>query len=181
MQTTVLYFNAPRHPESLDYFCTSMMIITLVTMAMVDFVANYQVLVWMVVLNNFFCATQDVAIDSLAVSTLKEDEHGTGNGFMFGGQFLGISLGGGGAIYVSSFWGFNAAMIYVSSLLALTLLFVIFFIEDPSVDLPDDEPETARLAHFLATLKTFMGDLYTAFMHSGNSGREHGLFDGTVS
>lgn len=148
-------------------FCTSVMIITLVTMAMVDFVKNYQLLIWVVVLNNVFCATQDVAIDSLAVSTLKEDERGTGNGVMFGGQFLGISLGG-GAIYVSSFWGFNAAMIYVSSLLVLTLLFAILFIRDPSISSPDDEPETARLAHFFATLKTFFGNLYTAFTRSGN-------------
>jgi hypothetical protein len=33
---------------------------------------------------------------------------------MFGGQFLGIAMGGGGAIYVSSLWGFNASMTYVS-------------------------------------------------------------------
>ena len=67
-------------------FCTTMMIITLAVMAIVDFVANYELLIWMVILNNIFCATQDVAIDSLAVSTLKKDERGTGNGFMFGGQ-----------------------------------------------------------------------------------------------
>lgn len=35
-------------------FCTSMMIVTLITMAMVDFVEHYRVLVWMVLLNNFF-------------------------------------------------------------------------------------------------------------------------------
>ena len=41
-------------------FCTSMMIITLAIMAMVDFVANYQFLIWMVVLNNIFCAKSHV-------------------------------------------------------------------------------------------------------------------------
>lgn len=46
--------------------CTAMMIVTLLIMAAVDFVANYKTLVWMVILNNIFCATQDVAIDSLA-------------------------------------------------------------------------------------------------------------------
>ena len=155
-------------------FCTSMMIITLVTMAMVDFVTNYRILLWMVVLNNFFCATQDVAIDSLAVSTLNEDERGTGNGFMFGGQFLGISLGGGGAIYVSSFWGFNASIIYVSSLLVMSLLFVIFFINDPSASSSDDATPTASFARFFATLKTFVADLYTGFANSG-SGPKLGL------
>jgi len=50
--------------------CTSMMTVTPATLGMVAFVANYQLLVWLVVLNNCFCATQDVAINSLAVSTL---------------------------------------------------------------------------------------------------------------
>ena len=66
--------------------CLSMMIVTLVVTAVVDFQANFQLLLVMIVLNNFFCATQDVAIDSLAVSRLRENERGRGNGFMFGGQ-----------------------------------------------------------------------------------------------
>jgi PAT family beta-lactamase induction signal transducer AmpG len=148
--------------------CTSMMIITLVSMAIVDFVTHYRLLVWMVVLNNLFCATQDVAIDSLAVSTLKEDERGTGNGFMFGGQFLGITLGGGGAIYVSSFWGFNAAIIYVSCMLFMSLLFVIFFIEDAAARTPDDDAQSRSIAHFVATLRSFIGNLYTGFVQSGD-------------
>ena len=78
--------------------CTAMMIVTLVVMASVDFVANYEVLLCMFILNNIFCATQDVAIDSLAVSTLRDDERATGNGFMFGGQYLGIALGGAGGL-----------------------------------------------------------------------------------
>ena len=48
-------------------FCTAMMIVTLVFTAMVDFHEDFNLLLWMIVLNNFFCATQDVAIDSLAV------------------------------------------------------------------------------------------------------------------
>lgn len=46
-----------------------MMIITLVLVAFVDFAADFKLLLWMILLNNFFCATQDVAIDSLAVTT----------------------------------------------------------------------------------------------------------------
>ena len=44
-------------------FCTTMMIATLISAAQIDFHANFQLLLAMVVLNNFFCATQDVAID----------------------------------------------------------------------------------------------------------------------
>ena len=91
-------------------FCTSMIVVTLSVTAMLDLVGDFQLLVALIVLNNVFCATQDVAIDSLAVSTLREDERGRGNGFMFGGQYTGIAMGGAGAIFVSGLFGFDAAL-----------------------------------------------------------------------
>jgi len=42
----------------------------------------------------------------LAVSTLQADERGRGNGVMFAGQYLGIALGGGGAMFVNGTFGF---------------------------------------------------------------------------
>ena len=54
--------------------CTVMMIITLLVTALVDFQEHFQRLLAMTVLNNLFCATRDVAIDSLAVSMLRVDE-----------------------------------------------------------------------------------------------------------
>lgn len=156
--------------------CTTMMIITLVAMALVDFVAHYEVLVWMVILTNVFCATQDVAIDSLAVSTLKDDERGTGNGFMFGGQYLGIALGGGGAIYVSSFAGFNASLVFVSGLLVLSLLFVVVFIRDPRGPAPGSVRRVGAFSHFVATLGAFVRNLYDGFLLSGRGPRLGLLF-----
>lgn len=147
--------------------CTTMMIITLLTMAAIDFVENYAILVWMVILNNIFCATQDVAIDSLAVSTLKDDERGTGNGFMFGGQYLGIAMGGGGAIFVSGQFGFNAALVFVSALLVLTLLFVMLFIRDPLCDEPEVQRHGSALTHFLGVMGEFVRNLHVGFVQSG--------------
>jgi PAT family beta-lactamase induction signal transducer AmpG len=156
--------------------CTAMMIVTLVVMASVDFVANYEVLLWMVILNNIFCATQDVAIDSLAVSTLRDDERATGNGFMFGGQYLGIALGGGGAIYVSSLVGFNASIIFVSGLLVLSLLFVVVFIRDPYTAPLAITRRVSAFSHFVATLGAFVRNLYDGFMLSGRGPRLGLLF-----
>jgi PAT family beta-lactamase induction signal transducer AmpG len=156
--------------------CTTMMIITLVIMASVDFQRHYQVLLWMVILNNIFCATQDVAIDSLAVSTLRDDERGTGNGFMFGGQYLGIAMGGGGAIYVSSFAGFNASLVYVSAVLVVSLLFVIFFIRDPYVAPAPVARKVSASSHFFAMLGAFIRNLYEGFMQSGRGPRLGLLF-----
>jgi PAT family beta-lactamase induction signal transducer AmpG len=148
-------------------FCTTMMIVTLLITAAVDFVEHFQWLLIAIVLNNFFCATQDVAIDALAVSTLKEDERGRGNGFMFGGQYLGIGLGGGGAIFVFGLWGFNAALMYVSAMLALELLFVIFFIEDPDAKREGADASGASFQAIASTLKSFVIEVYQSFAFSG--------------
>jgi PAT family beta-lactamase induction signal transducer AmpG len=154
--------------------CTIMMIVTLVFTAMVDFVEDFQFLLWMVVLNNFFCATQDVAIDSLAISTLKEDERASGNGFMFGGQYVGIALGGGGAIFVSGLWGLNASLIFVSTLLLVNLLFVLTFITDADAQTPEAQRDVGNFEYFIRTLGRFVRDVYAGFAKSG-SGPKFGL------
>jgi len=148
-------------------FCTTMMTVTLLVTAAVDFVEDFQMLLLMVVLNNFFCATQDVAIDSLAVSTLKEDERARGNGFMFGGQYFGIALGGGGAVFVFGFWGFDVALMYISSLLMLNLLFIVFFVKDPHATAAVVERSGSVLGKFGRELKSFMHELYVSFLKSG--------------
>ena len=56
--------------------------------------------------HNVFAATQDVAIDALAVSVLPEEERGTANGFMFGGAYLGQAIGGSGALFLAGAIGF---------------------------------------------------------------------------
>jgi len=154
--------------------CTIMMIVTLAITATVDFVEDFQLLLWMIVLNNLFCATQDVAIDSLAVSTLKKDERASGNGYMFGGQFFGIALGGGGAIFVSSLWGINISLYFVSALLFLNLLFILFFIVDDDAKVVDPPRKVGQFAHFIGTLGAFIREVYTGFLESG-SGPRFGL------
>ncbi len=148
-------------------FCTTMMTVTLLFTAAVDFVEDFQMLLLMVVLNNFFCATQDVAIDSLAVSTLEESERARGNGFMFGGQYFGIALGGGGAVFVFGFWGFDVALMYVSALLMLNLVFVAFFVTDPAATATVAAPKSDVLGSFARELGSFMHVLYESFLKSG--------------
>ena len=157
-------------------FCTAMMIVTLVFTALVDFHEDFNLLLWMIVLNNFFCATQDVAIDSLAVSTLRANERARGNGFMFGGQYFGIALGGGGAVYVFGLWGFNAALMYVSSLLIASLLFVVFFVWDPDVVPGAGRQAGDVMRRFAKKLGSFMKELYVSFAHSGRGPRLGLLF-----
>jgi PAT family beta-lactamase induction signal transducer AmpG len=152
-------------------FCTTMMIATLIAAAQINFHANFQLLIAMVVLNNFFCATQDVAIDSLAVSTLRKEERAAGNGYMFGGQYLGIALGGAGAIYVLGEWGFSAALIYVGGTLFLTWLFILFFVADPGVVRDAVHKSGNILREVRAKVWTFLKELYSSFFRSGKGPR----------
>jgi PAT family beta-lactamase induction signal transducer AmpG len=147
--------------------CNAMMIGTLLVVASIDFAENFTLLLWMIILNNLFCATQDVAIDSLAVSTLRKDERATGNGLMFGGQYFGIALGGGGSIFVSGLWGVNAALIYVSSLMFINLLYVLVFIKDDEADVPDKERVVSAFRHLVGTLGQFLRNVYSGFVESG--------------
>jgi PAT family beta-lactamase induction signal transducer AmpG len=149
--------------------CSTMMIVTLLMTATVDFVRNFNLLIAMIVLNNFFCATQDVAIDSLAVSTLKEEERGRGNGFMFGGQYSGIAMGGGGTVAVYGIFGFSAALFYVCLLQFICLMFVLFFVRETRIDVPAEHRSASFLTTFGRTLADFLKTVYVSFFRSGRS------------
>jgi PAT family beta-lactamase induction signal transducer AmpG len=146
--------------------CTGMMIATLLVAATVDFKEHFQLLLAMVVLNNVFCATQDVAIDSLAVSTLQPDERGRGNGFMFAGQYLGIALGGGGAMFVNGTFGFETALAGVAGLLLVNLLFVVLFVRDPCAD-PAATRQPGAFRRLVDTMVSFVKEVYSSFWQSG--------------
>lgn len=149
-------------------FCTIMMILTLMVTAMVDFKQNFNLLLAMIVVNNLFCATQDVAIDSLAVSTLKPNERGRGNGFMFAGQYFGIMLGGGVAVFVSGMLGFEVTLSYISGLLFINLLFVLFYVQDPEAN-----PTAKRQRHIIRKLT--IGALALAYAMPGTIQVDYGL------
>ncbi len=149
--------------------CTLGMTVTLAITASIDFVENFQLLLVMVFITNLFGATQDVAIDSLAVSALKPDERGRGSGYMFGGQALGKALGGGGAIFVSGLWGLEAALLYVVTLLLLNLAFIARYVADPFVEAASTSAKP--LAAMASKLKSFAATLFASFFRSGKGPR----------
>ena len=146
--------------------CTGMMLATLLVVGSIDTGQHFQWLLAMIIVHNVFCATQDVAIDSLAVSTLQEDERARGNGFMFGGQYLGIMLGGGAAVYVSGLVGFQGSLAYVATLLLVNLVFVLLFVHDPHVR-PTATREADFLGKLVAHLVGFVKEVYASFWKSG--------------
>ncbi len=141
--------------------CTGMMVLSLSLILVLDAVADFQLLLTLVVLNNFFAATQDVAIDSLAVSTLEPEERARGNGFMFGGQNLGITMGGAGAIALFGLIGFDSALLVMCLLLGLNLLFIVLFVVDPEAG---DVVDGGQVG---AAFRTFFSELKRGFLGSG--------------
>jgi PAT family beta-lactamase induction signal transducer AmpG len=56
---------------------------------------------------------------------------------------------------------------YVSGMLFLNLLFVIFFVEDPGVAIPAEEQQDGSLRKVIDTVGSFFKDLYASFLKSG--------------
>lgn len=147
--------------------CQVLMIVTLIALAQVDYTRHFDLLIALVLVHNFFSATQDVAIDSLAINTLREDERATANGFMFGGAYVGQGLGGGGAMFVAGQWGFDASFVYVSLLLMTIFAFVLVFVRDPSVATRAAVTAAGVWTSLLARLRSFLGELRSGFFGSG--------------
>ena len=115
-----------------------MMILTLLLALPVDYRTNVRLLFWnfnlftlLIMVHNAFCATQDVAIDALAVGVLKEDERGMANGFMFGGATLGQAVGGSGALFLAAIMPFKLTYLFVAGSIGLITLFVALPLKEP--------------------------------------------------
>lgn len=146
--------------------CLLMMILTLIVIAQIDYNKHFQLMLVLVIIHNVFGATQDVAIDALAVSTLREDERGTGNGFMFAGAYLGQALGGGGALFVSGLWGFEAALTYACLLMSAIMVFTWLFIRDPVVSTAVNSAGNA-LKEAMGSIKNVGTELFQGIFRSG--------------
>lgn len=113
------------------------MVLSLLAMQYFDLSMNIAALTWLVILHNCFAATQDVAIDALAVTTLSAEERGVANGLMFGGAYLGQTLGGAGVLFLVPHVGFDATYWFVAAAILTVTVFVA---------LPLQEPVLARVA-----------------------------------
>jgi len=103
-----------------------MMVLTLMTALPVHFDTQLKLFTILILIHNAFGATQDVAIDALAVNVLPEKERGLANGVMFSGAYLGQAIGGSGVLFLVPVLGFNATYFFVAAwILAVTLLIVL--------------------------------------------------------
>lgn len=76
-------------------------------------------------------AFQDVAVDGLAVDILPEDEIERVNGYMFGGQAIGIAGGAAVSGYLIAYHGLPAAALALAAIIAAILALVLIVRERP--------------------------------------------------
>lgn len=94
-------------------------------------VEDIAVLWWITFLLGAGAATQDVAVDGLAVDILPDREQGPASSFMFGGQTVGRAAAGAGAGTLLYFYGSQVAFLAFLPVIALLTLYVIFLRERP--------------------------------------------------
>lgn len=78
---------------------------------------------------NFFAATQDIAVDGLAVDILKENDLGFGNTAQVAGYKLGMIISGGVLVWLSSVLQWSFLFVIMGVIAAVPLLLVMFFRE----------------------------------------------------
>jgi MFS transporter, PAT family, beta-lactamase induction signal transducer AmpG len=76
-------------------------------------------------------AFQDVAVDGLAVDILPADEIERVNGYMFGGQAIGVAAGAAVSGYLIAYHGLSAAALALAAMIAAILVLVLVVRERP--------------------------------------------------
>jgi MFS family permease len=106
-------------------------------LATVDLADALWLLLLALFLFNLVSATQDIATDGLAVNLLSPRERGIGNGIQVGGYRLGMILGGGLLLWIFARHGWATMFLGMATMLALTVLPVLW-LRTPAVPRPGD-------------------------------------------
>lgn len=81
---------------------------------------------------NLIAATQDIAVDGLAVDILGEGELGYGNAAQVVGYKGGMIISGGLMVWLSSITGWGNLFIIMSAIAAFPMILILFFREESS-------------------------------------------------
>ncbi|MEO5988536.1 MAG: MFS transporter [Candidatus Eisenbacteria bacterium] len=142
-----------------------LMILTLLAAMPIDFAKNLALFSAIIFVHNCFAATQDVAIDALAVNVLPEAERGVANGFMFAGAYMGMAVGGSGVLFLTPVIGFHNSFLVVAGCIALIMLLVTVPIREP-VAPPRLAAAGSAIAAVAREIGAFLRDSMQAFLGS---------------
>jgi MFS transporter, PAT family, beta-lactamase induction signal transducer AmpG len=130
--------------------------LTLAPLVYIEPAENFLALAALLMIHTFAAATQDVAIDGLAIRAASAREYGTINGCMQAGMLLGRGLFGGGALLVASRFGWSWIFVCLIGFIWTALALLVGARE------PDPGPEprssfTASLQRALNSRHTWTG------------------------
>lgn len=100
-------------------------------------------LLGLIFLMNVFAATQDIAVDGLAVDMLRPDELGPGNAVQVVGYKLGQLTGGGLLVWASESIGWSGLFLSMAALCLAALLVTLFAREPTPRESPPQEGASA--------------------------------------
>ncbi|HSA15283.1 MAG TPA: MFS transporter [Spirochaetota bacterium] len=110
----------------------TLMVATLALSSLADPGEATMTLLALVFVMNLVAATQDIAVDGLAVDILDADELGTGNAAQVVGYKAGMLLGGGIILWLTSFLSWESLFLVMSLAAALPLALLASFKETDS-------------------------------------------------
>ncbi len=147
-------------------FAQVMMVAGLLASVGVDYTTDLKLFTVVMVAVNTFCALQDVAIDALAVGSLKEEERGLGNGLMFAGAYVGQALGGAAMLMLAGRLGtLTPAFFAVAGMVAAVTVLVVVPMREPEGEL---HPRIS-VRQTAAAVATYSREVFSAMVLSKRS------------
>ena len=162
------------HRRGWILFTQVMMVITLAVLIVVPLPQGLALFTAILFIHNSFGAIQDVAIDSLAVNTLHEDERGLANGLMFAGAAIGQAIGGSGVLLLTSYLPFQSTFLMVAASIGLVTVLVVLPMKEEFVERLGGAIEGSRMRAALADMRTFAVQSFRSFV--GSRGAYVGVF-----
>lgn len=94
-----------------------------------DINTQIQYIVICALIFSFFSATQDIALDALVYKTLTKEQRTLGNAIKVSGGLIGTILGGGVALMIYSYIGWQNTLFILAVVTSISILQLLFFKE----------------------------------------------------
>ena len=144
---------------------------TLLPLMWLDPITHFKWWAVLLLLHAFCAATQDVAIDALAINTTPAHQRGLLNGCMQAGMLVGRSVFGGGALLIAATWGTQFVIAALIACIWFTLL-LLFFVEEQTETVNFRERLGEFRLHLMSALKWRATWLGLAFALTAAAGFE---------
>src|SRR5919106_6038544 len=130
-----------------------LMVLGVIGLIPIDVVTQPVLLFVLVALIALISATQDVAVDAVAVRLLEVSERGPANGIQIAAGNLGFIIGGGGLLLMYEHLGWGLAVSALAVLTAAPLFLVIKYLNPAATSRSEDERSRVSLANIGAFFK----------------------------